>query len=120
MKLQAIGIDLGKTVFHLVGLDSSGNVIVRKRCSRTQLLKYTANLRVQRIGMEACSGSHFLARALPRTRPYSAQRPESRRSGPSGDPNRSRAETGGFISHAVGSAAARTGAALGTHRTDGR
>src|ERR1700720_1076624 len=64
MKLQAIGIDLGKTVFHLVGLDSSGNVIVRKRCSRTQLLKYTANLRVQRIGMEACSGSHFLARAL--------------------------------------------------------
>ena len=43
MELHAIGIDLGKTVFHLVGLDSSGNVIVRKRCSRTQLLKYTAN-----------------------------------------------------------------------------
>jgi transposase len=64
MELHAIGIDLGKTVFHLVGLDSSGNVIVRKRCSRTQLLKYTANLQVQRIGMEACSGSHFLARAL--------------------------------------------------------
>ncbi len=64
MELHAIGIDLGKTVFHLVGLDSSGNVIVRKRCSRIQLLKYTANLRVQRIGMEACSGSHFLARAL--------------------------------------------------------
>jgi transposase len=53
MELHAIGIDLGKTLFHLVGLDSSGNVIVRKRCSRTQLLKYTANLRVQRIGMEA-------------------------------------------------------------------
>ena len=45
MELHAIGIDLGKTVFHLVGIDSSGNVIVRKRCSRTQLLKYTANLR---------------------------------------------------------------------------
>ena len=64
MELHAIGIDLGKTVFHLVGLDSSGNIMVRKRCSRNQLLKYTANLRVQRIGMEACSGSHFLARAL--------------------------------------------------------
>ena len=37
---------------------------MRKRCSRTQLLRYTANLRVQRIGMEACSGSHFLGRAL--------------------------------------------------------
>src|ERR1700687_557556 len=64
MELHAIGIDLGKTLFHLVGVDVGGNVVVRKRCSRTQLLKYTANLRVQRIGMEACSGSHFLGRAL--------------------------------------------------------
>jgi hypothetical protein len=64
MELQAIGIDLGKTLFHLVGVDACGNVVVRKRCSRTQLLRYTANLRVQRIGMEACSGSHFLGRAL--------------------------------------------------------
>ena len=64
MKLQALGIDLGKTVFHLVGLDSSGRVVVRKRCSRTQLLAFTANLQVQLIGMEACSGAHFLGRAL--------------------------------------------------------
>ena len=64
MEIHAIGIDLGKTVFHLVGVDSCGTVVVRKRCSRAQLLAYTANVRVQRIGMEACSGSHFLGRAL--------------------------------------------------------
>jgi transposase len=64
MELHAIGIDLGKTLFHLVGVDAGGNVVVRKRCSRTQLLRYTANLQVERIGMEACSGSHFLGRAL--------------------------------------------------------
>src|SRR5467141_140069 len=64
MKIYALGIDLGKTVFHLVGLDSSGQVVVRKRCSRTQLLAFTANLQVQLIGMESCSGSHFLGRAL--------------------------------------------------------
>lgn len=64
MEIHVIGIDLGKTVFHLVGVDRSGTVVVRKRCSRTQLLAYTANLRVHRIGMEACSGSHFLGRAL--------------------------------------------------------
>src|SRR5713226_4451566 len=64
MEIHAMGIDLGKTVFHLVAVDSSGNVVARKRCSRTQLLAYTANVRVQRIGMEACSGSHFLGRAL--------------------------------------------------------
>jgi hypothetical protein len=64
MKLHVVGIDLGKTVFHLVGLDSTGKVVIRKRCSRTQLLVFTANLQVQLIGMEACSGAHFLGRAL--------------------------------------------------------
>jgi transposase len=64
MEIHAIGIDLGKTVFHLVGVDVTGKTVVRKRCSRTQLLTYTANLQVKMIGMEACSGSHFLSRAL--------------------------------------------------------
>jgi transposase len=64
MKLQVLGIDLGKAVFHLVGLDSTGRAVIRKRCSRTQLLAFTANLQVQWIGMEACSGAHFLGRAL--------------------------------------------------------
>jgi len=64
MKLQVLGIDLGKTCFHLVGLDSTGSAVIRKRCSRTQLLAFTANLQVQLIGMEACSGAHFLGRAL--------------------------------------------------------
>ena len=64
MKLHVVGIDLGKTVFHLVGLDSTGKVVIRKRCSRAQLLVFTSNLQVQLIGMEACSGAHFLGRAL--------------------------------------------------------
>jgi transposase len=63
MKLHVLGLDLGKTVFHLVALDSTGRVVIRKRCSRTQLLAFTANLQVQLIGMESCSGSHFLGRA---------------------------------------------------------
>ena len=64
MEIHAIGIDLGKTLFHLVGVDSRGTVVVRKRCSRKRLLAFTVNVRVHRIGMEACSGSHFLGRAL--------------------------------------------------------
>ncbi len=36
MKLHVLGIDLGKTVFHLVGLDSTGKLVIRKRCSRRQ------------------------------------------------------------------------------------
>jgi transposase len=64
MELHTIGIDLGKTVFHLVGLNLRGEVVVRKKFSRLQLLRFTANRRIQLIGMEACGGSHFLGRAL--------------------------------------------------------
>jgi hypothetical protein len=37
VKLQVLGIDLGKTVFHLVGLDSTGRVVIRQ--SRRKLAK---------------------------------------------------------------------------------
>jgi transposase len=64
MELQTVGIDLGKTVFHLVGLNLRGEIVVRKKFSRKQLLHFTANLQVKLIGMEACGGAHFLGRAL--------------------------------------------------------
>jgi transposase len=64
MELHTIGIDLGETVFHLVGLNLRGEVLVRKKFSRTQLLCFTANIHVLLIGMEACGGAHFLGRAL--------------------------------------------------------
>jgi transposase len=61
MELHTIGIDLGKTVFHLVELNPHGKVVVRKKFSRTQLLRFTANLRVELFGLEACEGAPFLA-----------------------------------------------------------
>jgi transposase len=64
MEIHVIGVDLGKTVFHLVGLNRSGEAVVRKKFSRAQLLRFTSNLHVHLIGMEACGGAHFLARAL--------------------------------------------------------
>jgi transposase len=64
MNIHTIGIDLGKTSFHLVGLSERGEVVVRKKFSRTQLLRFTANRKVHVIGMESCGGSHFLGRAL--------------------------------------------------------
>ena len=64
MEIHTIGIDLGKTIFHLVGLNQHGEVVERKKFSRAQLLRFTANRQVHLIGMEACGGSHFLGRAL--------------------------------------------------------
>jgi hypothetical protein len=57
MEIYTIGIDIGKTVFNLVGLSVQGEVVVREKFSRKQLLHFTANLRVGLIGMEACGGS---------------------------------------------------------------
>ena len=64
MHIASIGIDLGKTTFHLVAVGEQGKVIVRKKFSRKQLLAYTANLQSSLIGIEACSGAHFIGAAL--------------------------------------------------------
>jgi transposase len=64
MTIQTVGIDLGKTIFHLVALDEHGNIVLRRRFSRNQLLTYTANLHTCLIGMEACCGAHHLGRSL--------------------------------------------------------
>ena|SRR5271154_1811642 len=64
MQVVSVGIDLGKTTFHLVALGAVGKVLVRKKFTQRQLLTYTANMQTSLIGMEACSGAHFLGRAL--------------------------------------------------------
>ena len=64
MHIASIGIDLGKTTFHLVALGERNKVLVRKKFSRSQLLAYTADLPSSLIGLEACAGSHFLGSVL--------------------------------------------------------
>jgi transposase len=64
MQIASIGIDLGKTTFHLVALDENSKVILKKKFSRQQLLTYTANLPSSLVGLEACSGAHFIGAAL--------------------------------------------------------
>ena len=64
MQIQSVGIDLGKTTFHLVALGAAGKLLVKKKFTQKQLLAYTANLQTSLIGLEACAGAHFLGRAL--------------------------------------------------------
>src|ERR1700685_1981961 len=64
MQIRSVGIDLGKTTFHLVALGDNGKVLLRKKFTQKQLIIFTANLQTCLIGMEACSGAHFLGRAL--------------------------------------------------------
>src|ERR1700742_4730299 len=64
MQIRSVGIDLGKTTFHVVALGVAGKVLVKKRFTQKQLLAFTANMQTSLIGLEACSGAHFLGRAL--------------------------------------------------------
>ena len=62
--VTTIGIDIGKNTFHLVGFDQRGAIILRHKVSRSQLERRVANIPRCLIGMEACSGSHYIGRQL--------------------------------------------------------
>jgi transposase len=64
MTVTTVGIDLAKSVFHLVGLNRAGKIVLKRRLSRTQLLKLTVQLEPCLIGMEPCCGAHHLGRRL--------------------------------------------------------
>jgi hypothetical protein len=59
MQIHSVGIDLGKTTFHLVALGAAGNVLIKKKFTQRQLLTYTANMQTSLVGLEACSGHIF-------------------------------------------------------------
>ena len=50
MQIHSVGIDLGKTTFHLVALNGAGKVLLRKKFSQEQLITYTANMQTSLIG----------------------------------------------------------------------
>jgi hypothetical protein len=50
MQIDSVGIDLGKTTFHLVALGTAGKVLARKKFTQKQLLAYTANMQTSLIG----------------------------------------------------------------------
>jgi len=62
MDIAVLGIDLAKNIFQLHGVDARGNIVLRKKLSRSQLLSFVVNLPHCRIGMEACGGANYWAR----------------------------------------------------------
>ena len=60
--INILGIDIGKSTFHLVGHDSSGKEVCRKKLNRLKLISYLSTLAPTTVAMESCGGSHWLAR----------------------------------------------------------
>lgn len=51
--LRVLGIDIAKQIFHVVGMDETGNIVLRKRLPRGALMPFMAQLSPVVIGMEA-------------------------------------------------------------------
>lgn len=62
MKISVLGIDLGKNACSLVGLNTSGAVVLRRRVKREPLIGFAAKLPPCIVAMEACFGAHYLGR----------------------------------------------------------
>ena len=63
-QVVTVGLDLAKSVFQVHGVDAAGEVVVRRKLRRSQLLQYFARQPPCLIGVEACASSHHWAREL--------------------------------------------------------
>lgn len=64
MDIAVLGIDLGKNVCSVVGLDDGGRVLVRRRLKRPAVIEFAGQSPGCVVAMEACCGAHHLARQL--------------------------------------------------------
>jgi transposase len=62
--LAVIGIDIGKEVFHIVGLGVDGKIAFRRKIRRLDLKDAFEKLPPCIVGMEACLSAHFVSRLL--------------------------------------------------------
>ncbi len=61
-EISVLGIDLAKQLFHVVGMNDKGQVVLKKRIARSGLERFIALLRPALIGMESCGTSHYWGR----------------------------------------------------------
>ena len=62
MDIAVLGVDLGKNVCSVVGLDTSGAVVMRRKVRRETLIALAEKLPPCVVGMEACCGAHHVGR----------------------------------------------------------
>ena len=62
--ITVIGLDLAKSVFQVHGINAEGEVVVRRKLSRSRVLAYFNKLDPCLVGMEACATAHYWGREL--------------------------------------------------------
>ena len=62
--VTAIGMDMGKSTLHMIGLDARGAIVLREKVSRGRIALRFANMPPCLIGIEAGLATHYVAREL--------------------------------------------------------
>jgi transposase len=62
MHIATLGTDIGRTWFHIVGLDPVGKPVLREELNRPKLMRFMSTCQRCLLGTEACAGAWFLAR----------------------------------------------------------
>jgi len=57
-QVTTIGIDIGKNNFHLIGLDGAGNIVLRRKLSRSQVMVRLTGVCDSIEGSDTCVMSH--------------------------------------------------------------
>ena len=64
MTITTIGLDLAKSWFQVHGVDANGQVLVRRKLKRGEVLPYFQSVARCLVGMEACATAHHWSREL--------------------------------------------------------
>ncbi|PNU20651.1 IS110 family transposase [Geothermobacter hydrogeniphilus] len=64
MNIITVGLDLAKSVFHVVCFNDHFKEVKKRMLRRNQVLQFFAQLPPSRVGMEACASSHYWGREL--------------------------------------------------------
>ena len=64
MNISILGVDLGKSVFHVYGVDQDGRAVLQKKLSRTKLFSFMANLPSCLVGIEGCGGKSWTTKSV--------------------------------------------------------
>src|SRR3979411_1335896 len=62
--ITTIGFDIAKSVFQVHGVDTAGQVVIRRQLKRRYMLAFFEKLPPCLIGIEACASSHHWSREL--------------------------------------------------------
>ena len=64
MTVKVIGLDIAKNVFQVHGVNEAGQVVLRRRLRRSDVLRLFTEIEAAIVGIEACQTAHYWAREL--------------------------------------------------------